>query len=109
METTFLYVLFKLESMEHNKTPKKDDSHSASWYRTLIKEVNDLATIIDTDGRITYVSPAVRRIFGYDPEELIGQEGQEFVHPDDQERNAEAVEAILSTLLGRGLLVSSQQ
>jgi len=83
--------------MEDGVTPEEKGKHGADWYRTLVEEVNDLATVVDTDGTITYVSPAVTRILGYDPDELIGHEGYEFVHPDDRERNAEAVEAVLST------------
>ncbi|QLH77992.1 PAS domain S-box protein [Halosimplex rubrum] len=82
--------------MEDGTTPGEDDTHGADWYRTLVEEVNDLATVVDTDGTITYVSPAVTRILGYEPDELIGHEGYEFVHPDDQERNAAAVETVLS-------------
>ncbi|WP_049981311.1 PAS domain S-box protein [Halolamina rubra] len=77
-------------------TAPVENHEAAAWYRTLVEEVNDLATVIDTDGTITYVSPAVTRILGYDPDELIGHEGYEFVHPDDRERNAEAVEAVLA-------------
>ena len=82
--------------MEDGTTPERNDTHGAEWYRTLVEEVNDLATVVDTDGTITYVSPAVTRILGYEPEELLGHEGYEFVHPDDRERNAEAVETVIS-------------
>jgi len=80
--------------MEDSATP--EEQHGADWYRTLVEEVNDLATVVDTDGTITYVSPAVTRILGYEPDELVGHEGYEFVHPDDRERNARAVETVLS-------------
>ena len=58
--------------------------------------MNDLATVVDTNGTITYVSPAVTRILGYDPDELIGHEGYEFVHPGDGKRNADSLETALS-------------
>ncbi len=35
-------------------------------------------------GRL-YVSPACRRLFGYEPEEMIGGQPEDFIHPDDQE------------------------
>jgi len=53
-------------------------------------------TVVDTDGTITYVSPAITRILGYDPSELVGHEGFEFVHPEDRARNADALEGVLS-------------
>jgi len=34
-------------------------------------------------GRFTYVSPSVRSILGYEPEELLAQSPLERVHPDD--------------------------
>jgi len=82
--------------MEDSATTGKGDEHESDWYQTLVEEVNDLATVVDTDGTITYVSPAVTRILGYDPDELVGHEGFEFVHPEDRERNADALETVLS-------------
>jgi PAS domain S-box-containing protein len=36
-------------------------------------------------------------VFGYEPDELVGHTGYEFVHPDDRDRNAEAVDAVLQS------------
>ena len=58
--------------------------------------MNDLATVVDTDGTITYVSPAATRILGYDPDELMRHEGYEFVQPGDRKRNADSLETALS-------------
>ena len=82
--------------MEDNTTHQKNSKHGSDWYQTLIGQVDDLITVVDTDGTITYVSPAVTRVLGYDPEELIGHEGYEFVHPEDRERNVDALETVLS-------------
>ena len=82
--------------MDDDATHRENDKRKSDWYRTLVEEVNDLATVVDTDGTITYVSPAITRILGYDPGELVGHEGFEFVHPEDRERNADALEAVLS-------------
>jgi len=83
--------------MEDTETSDTRNESQTDRYRTLVQESNDVATIIDTDGTITYVSPAVTRVLGYDPDELVGHTGYEFVHPDDRERNADAVEAVLQT------------
>jgi PAS domain S-box-containing protein len=63
-------------------------------YRKLIEESLDIATIIDSDGTITYVSPSVKDTLGYDPEELMGGVGYEYQHPDDRDAVADAIEAI---------------
>jgi PAS domain S-box-containing protein len=82
--------------MEDDTTPLESPKRGSDWHRTLIEEVNDIVTVVDTDGTITYVSPAVTRILGYDPDELVGHEGYEFVHPEDRKRNADALETVLS-------------
>ncbi|MFB6177867.1 MAG: PAS domain S-box protein, partial [Halobaculum sp.] len=83
--------------MSNTPTLDRDggERERTSPYRALVEESQDIATIIDEDGTMTYVSPAVKRVLGYDPEELIGDTGYEYVHPDDRERNAQAVEAVL--------------
>ncbi|MDB2253283.1 PAS domain S-box protein [Halorubrum ezzemoulense] len=86
--------------MDDDTTHQENNNHEPEWYRTLVEEVNDLATVVDTDGTITYVSPAITRILGYDPDELVGHEGFEFVHPEDRERNADALESVLSNPSG---------
>ena len=82
--------------MNDDIVPDEGETDRADWYRALVAEVNDLVTVIDTDGTITYVSPAVERVLGYDPKDLIGRQGYEFVHPDDRDENREAMETVLS-------------
>ena len=82
--------------MEDGTTPRENKKYGPDWYRVLTEQIDDLITVVDTDGTITYVSPAVTRILGYDPEELVGYEGYDFVHPEDRERNADAIETVLS-------------
>ena len=65
-------------------------------YRKLLEELSDIATIIDSDGTITYVSPSVEETLGYDPDELVGEVGYEYQHPDDRDAVAEAIDALRS-------------
>jgi PAS domain S-box-containing protein len=63
-------------------------------HRKLVEESSDIATVIDSNGTITYVSPSVTRTLGYDPEELVGEVGYEYQHPDDRDAVADAIETI---------------
>ena len=83
--------------MTEDETYKKRSEDQVDRHQALVEESNDIATIIDTDGRITYVSPAVTHVLGYDPAELVGATGYEYVHPDDRAKNADAVNAVLET------------
>lgn len=66
----------------------------ADLHRKLVEESSDIATIIDSDGMITYVSPSVTRTLGYEPEELVGEVGYEYQHPDDRDTVADAIETL---------------
>ena len=66
----------------------------SGFYREIVKRSSDIATVIDAGGTITYVSPSVRHTLGYDPEELIGEDGFEYQHPDDREAVAEAIDRL---------------
>jgi PAS domain S-box-containing protein len=56
---------------------------SEATYRLILEEATDMITRLDPDGTTTLVSPAVRQILGYEPEEIIGQRSIDFAHPDD--------------------------
>lgn len=52
-------------------------------FAVMIQGSNDVITIIDAVGRITFESPSIERVSGYQPDELVGRSLWEFVHPDD--------------------------
>jgi two-component system sensor kinase FixL len=51
--------------------------------RALIENTSDIITIVDGDGTIRYESPSIEGILGYRPEDLIGKNVLDFVHPED--------------------------
>jgi diguanylate cyclase (GGDEF)-like protein/PAS domain S-box-containing protein len=63
-------------------------------YRTLVDGSSDVITIVGLDGRVLYVSPAVRKVFGYRPEELVGARLPLYSHPDDVAPLMQAVETL---------------
>ncbi len=58
-------------------------SDAAVDYGSLIADSADVNTVSDLDGWFQYLSPACRRLFGWDPSELEGRHEDEFVHPHD--------------------------
>jgi nitrogen fixation negative regulator NifL len=52
-------------------------------FRALIEGISDIVSIVDPDGTIRYESPSVESALGYRPEELVGCNAFEFIHPDD--------------------------
>jgi PAS domain S-box-containing protein len=56
---------------------------SEERFRTLIENAQDGISIAEPDGTMRYVSPSTERILGFKPEELVGKNVTEFLHPDD--------------------------
>jgi diguanylate cyclase (GGDEF)-like protein/PAS domain S-box-containing protein len=55
----------------------------------------DAVCAVDKQGRFVFVSAACERIFGYTPEELIGQAMIDMVHPGDRQRTLDAAREIM--------------
>ncbi|MFP5246002.1 MAG: PAS domain S-box protein, partial [Thermoanaerobaculia bacterium] len=64
---------------------EEERNASEARLRALVEHTSDLIYLASSDGTLRYVSPAVKRMFGYAPEELLGHRLLDFVHPDDVE------------------------
>jgi diguanylate cyclase (GGDEF)-like protein/PAS domain S-box-containing protein len=76
------------------KTPP-ELSVSDGRIRALVQHGSDVMLVIGPDMQVRYVSPSVRRVFGYEPADLLGTIGTDFVHPDDLELAASQLMKIL--------------
>ena len=52
-------------------------------FRAFVEHSSDIIVLLNLEGIITYINPAVERVLGFKPEERIGAKGFELVHPDD--------------------------
>jgi len=52
-------------------------------YRALVQDSCDVIHVVDGEGRIASVSPAVERVMGYRPDDLVGTDYDALIHPDD--------------------------
>jgi PAS domain S-box-containing protein len=59
-------------------------------YREIIESTTDLITIVDGDGRLTFVNHMSQQIFGLSPEDCIGRSAFDFIHPEDMEATTAA-------------------
>src|SRR5204863_4984514 len=56
---------------------------SEQLFRLLAEYSTDVIGRLSADGRIEYVSPASAVVYGYEPEDMVGRYGSEFIHPED--------------------------
>lgn len=59
-------------------------------FETLLANAADVILVLDEAGRLTYASPSVRHVLGYEPEANRGLDVFSFVHPEDAARVAQS-------------------
>ena len=53
-------------------------------YRILAENASDIVLLVRGDGTLDWVSPSVERTLGWKPDELLGTQPWDLIHPDDQ-------------------------
>lgn len=69
---------------------------SELFYRNLISNSLDGIIMANAEGVITYSGPSVTQVSGFKPENLLGRNILEFVHPDDISQASQAFRAEVS-------------
>jgi PAS domain S-box-containing protein len=77
---------------------------SEERFRALIDNSTDLVSVVARDGKILYESPSAQRIVGWRPEELVGRNIVDVVHPDDRQRLASGVRTVVSGIEAKALV-----
>ena len=79
------FIAFAHDITEHKRV-QDALKRSEDRFRNLVETTSDWIWEVDEQGRYTYVSPRVREILGYDPEELIGKMPFDFMPADEVQR-----------------------
>ncbi|HEX6458190.1 MAG TPA: PAS domain S-box protein [Thermoleophilaceae bacterium] len=64
-------------------------------YRDLVETSSDLIWSVDTGGRFTFVNRAARRIYGYEPEEMLGRPIADFETDAQRLKDEDAFRGVL--------------
>ena len=49
----------------------------------LLDQAQDKVVLLDEEGTFTYANGAVRRLLGFEPDDLVGENAFTYIHPDD--------------------------
>ncbi|MCG5051734.1 MAG: PAS domain S-box protein [Myxococcales bacterium] len=71
------------KEIEERNQAEREAREAAARLRAIVEEAMDGIITLDERGRIESMNPAVRRLFGYGPEELLGQQIQRLM-PETQ-------------------------
>ena len=76
---------------------------SEEHFRSLVQHATDVIAVIDADGTLSYVSPSIKGLLGYEPEECIDRPVATFLATNAVDRALE-VFASASTTPGRPVM-----
>ena len=77
--------IIQIQDITERKLAEKSLEESEAKHKAMIANILDVIAIIDKDGFIRYKSPNIKKLFGWEPEDLIGLHYLECVHPDERE------------------------
>jgi PAS domain S-box-containing protein len=91
----------RLEATVRDITDRKRAEEAAQRrerrFRALIEQSQDLVSINDRDGTYLYVNPAHEAVCGFKPDELVGRNAFDLLHPDDVQRLVPVLAEALQT------------
>ena len=70
---------------------------SKERFRVWIENSSDIITVVGLEGTVQYASPSIERLLGYKPEEWIGTNAFDWMHPDDRARVTEIFAQFIQT------------
>ncbi len=79
------FILSQVLDITEKKQIENALKHREKKYRLLAEHSSDIIMLHKVDLTYLYISPSVKTVLGFTPEELIGKSPLEFVHPDDIE------------------------
>lgn len=74
------------ENITNRKKAEELLRNNEARHSAMIENIGDVIAIIAANGVAKYQSPNIEKWFGWKPEELVGKEGWDMIHPEDIEK-----------------------
>lgn len=78
------YVLGHAQDVTELKQAERALRESEEKFRQIVETTREWIWSIDLQGRHTYCNPAVANILGYAPEDMMGRDCFDYIHPEDR-------------------------
>jgi len=88
---TILAVIGVVQDVTAKVAAENAVKGSEAAYRFMAEEASDIIARQGSDGRLSFISPAVKRILGFEPGDMLQRGPFEGTHPDDIEQIKECL------------------
>ena len=69
---------------------------SLERFQAMIENSSDAISLVDAEGQVLYANGSTANVLGYQPEELLGRNGLELLHPEDREYSVQTLKKLLA-------------
>ena len=76
-------AIASLADITEGKKMREMLQKSEYLYRMITQNIEDVVILADSNAVFLYVSPSIKKMFGFEPEELVGKKIFDFLYPDD--------------------------
>jgi PAS domain S-box-containing protein len=76
-------ILGATQDITERKEAEIKVAKSEIRFKSLVQNSSDIVSILNDRAYYTYCSPAIKKILGYEPDDIIGKNAFSFIHPDD--------------------------
>ncbi|MFQ6054132.1 MAG: PAS domain S-box protein, partial [Candidatus Bathyarchaeia archaeon] len=101
------FALYAIDLDEKRRRAELGVREAEEKFRGIIERSIDIIYIVDTKGRITFVSPSVEEILGYKSEEVLGKPLFDFVQESDRRRAMDAFAEALEGTIAQGFITEA--
>lgn len=84
-----------LRDITERKRAEEALKESEEKHRELIENLTEVIYALKPNGEVLYLSPAVKSLIGYAPQEIEGRHFAELIHEEDLQRASESIQKIL--------------
>lgn len=72
-----------MNDAENGERRNFERKRSYRQFQTMINNIPDIIVELDKAGKFTYISPQIKKLLGYNPEELLKTRSYKLLHPND--------------------------
>lgn len=90
-------IILYTEVITRRKKTEKALQEAEEKYRALVHHSQALIYTISLQGKMTFASPSLKTLLGYEPEEIMDVHVSKFIHPQDVQIYQECIEKTVKT------------
>jgi len=78
-------VAIKIGNMVSLTEMREEMERSRMYFQTILEKSSDITMVVDENAVIKFITPSIKEVLGFQPEEVIGKSALSFIHLEDMD------------------------